>query len=693
MNRLQDATSPYLQLHKDNPVNWRNWGAEAFAEAEASGKPILLSIGYTGCHWCHVMNDESFSKASTAALMNDQFVNILVDREERPDIDQIYQAAANQMGHNGGWPLTIFLTPKGAPYYVGSYFGDERKGDVPSFTEAVTEMGKRYREQPEQVQQTGAQFINALNVLWNRDMRGNLENDFIDTSAIRIAQRFDLFYGGLEGQVKFANPPALEVLWRAYLRTAMPPIAQLTGVAVDHILLGGLRDHVGGGFYRYCNDERWLIPHYEKMLSDNALLIDFLTMMWQFNRNALCHSAIREAVEWMLREMKVGDAFASSLSPDSEGEEGKYYLWSEAEIDATLVGTFVQRFKTIYSVRREGNLANTGRNILHRVGSPVTGTLTEADEAMLSKQRELLLGARQKRVAPMRDDKVLADWNGYAIAALANAGAAFNNAEWTTAAIKAFDFVAKTLGEGDRLYHSWYAGTRGTLGFADDYASMARAALVLWEVTSEKRFLDHAKRWTETLNNLYWSQDMGGYCFTANDAEPLPVRTRMVFDQGAPSANSTMMTVLSRLSLITTDQSYAERAQTIAMVFAGEAQRTGLSMPSYFSNLETLSLGLQIVIVGPRTSAKTNELVQAVFGRSFPNRLLMVVDPNDTLPEGHPAHGKTMQNGFPTAYICQRTTCSPPITNPVQLSQVLQLPQQQQRQQMAQQGQPQMART
>ncbi|HEX2590812.1 MAG TPA: thioredoxin domain-containing protein [Rhizomicrobium sp.] len=684
MTRLQDATSPYLLLHKDNPVNWYTWGPEAFAEAEATGKPIFLSIGYTGCHWCHVMNDESFSKSDVAQLMNDKFVNIIVDREERPDIDQVYQAAANTMGHNGGWPLNIFLNSKGQPYYVGSYLPPEPRDNLPAFKDALDMNAGRYHEEASTVASNATQVTTALDQTWNRDMRGNLGNDFLDNAAVRMAQRFDLFFGGMTGQVKFANTLALETLWRAYLRTGIPAFAQFAGVALDHVLLGGLRDHVGGGFYRYCNDERWTVPHYEKMLVDNALILDYVTLLWQHNRNTLCRDAINETVAWMLREMKVGDAFASSLAPDSEGEEGKYYLWTEAEIDAALQGTFVQRFKTLYNIRREGNLSN-GKNILHRVGSPVTGQLSDADQAMITKQHEALLKIRQKRVAPMRDDKVLCDANAYAIYALANAGMAMNNQEWIAIAVKAFDFIVKTLGDGDRLYHSWRDGKRMSLGFADDYASMARAALLLNEITGDKRYIDYAKRWTTTMNQHYWNEAMGGYCFTADDAEPLIVRTRMIFDQPAPSANATMMVVLGRLHLITGEQQYFERAQMIAHVFANEATRVWQSMPAYFNALEQMSMALQIVVIGP-PGTRTREMVQAAFGRSFPNRLVTVVAPDEPLPPNHPAFGKTMQNGVPTAYICQRNSCSPPVVTPVQLSQILQLPQQQRGQAQAPQA-------
>ncbi|HEX9158756.1 MAG TPA: hypothetical protein VF835_00890, partial [Rhizomicrobium sp.] len=372
----------------------------------------------------------------------------------------------------------------------------------------------------------------------------------------------------------------------------------------------------------------------------------------------------------LLRDMMVEDGFASSIDADQDGEEGKYYLWTEAEIDAALMGTFVQRFKQVYGVRREGNFE--GRNILHRLGGGYP--LSEADEALLKKQRELLLAVRQKRKAPIRDDKVLADWNGMAIAALANAGMVFRNAAWTTAAIRAFGFVETALGDDDRLSHSWRGGARQHTGFADDYAQMARAAFILWEATGEKRFLARAQSWTEVLNEHFWDAQNGGYFYTADDSDPLIVRTRVVFDQATPSANAVMIGVLSRLHFATADNAWRDRANALIQAFAGEVQRAWLSMANYMNGLEVAMTALQIVIVGQIDNPKTHELANAVLGRSLPCRTLIVVDPRESLPAAHPAQGKTMQNGQPTAYVCQRMTCSAPITNPVTLSQILQLP-------------------
>jgi uncharacterized protein YyaL (SSP411 family) len=406
------------------------------------------------------------------------------------------------------------------------------------------------------------------------------------------------------------------------------------------------------------------------MLYDNALLIDILTLLWQHNRSPLYRDRVEETVDWVLREMMVEQGFAASLDADTGGEEGKYYVWTEAEIDAALMGTFVQRFKESYAVTREGNFQ--GRNILHRAASAYP--LPDADEALLKRQRALLLAQRQKRTPPFRDDKVLTDWNGLMIAALANAGTVFRKPQWITAAIQAFEFVVKVQGDGDRLYHSWRNGTRGHTGFSDDYAQMIRAALALWEATGDKQYLDRAHAWTRILNEHFWDAQNGGYFHTPDDAEQLIIRARNVFDQSTPSANGTMVGLLAKLNFATAEPSYRDNCNALIQAFSGEVNRAYISMGSYLNGIETALTSLQIVIVGPRNSAKTHELAAAVLGRSLPNRLLTIVDPGDSLPVGHAAHGKTMQNGQPTAFVCQRMTCSAPITNPVTLSQVLLLP-------------------
>jgi uncharacterized protein YyaL (SSP411 family) len=372
-----------------------------------------------------------------------------------------------------------------------------------------------------------------------------------------------------------------------------------------------------------------------------------------------------------MREMLVeGSGFASSLDADSEGHEGRFYTWTDAEIDAALVGTMVPRFKQAYGVTREGNFE--GRNILHRFIS-VQG-LTQADENLFAAQRAKLLAAREKRERPMRDDKVLADWNGMTIAALANAGAVMRQPQWLEAARRAFDFVVAKLGDGDMLYHTYREGKRQHAGFADDYANMARAALFLWEATGEAAYLERAKAWTRVLDEQFWDLAQSGYAFSPPRDEPVQVRIRTAFDNQTPAANGLMLEVLARLFYVTGDQAYGERVNALITAFSGDVPQGYLQMGSFLNGFEFCVLAVQLVIIGPSNDSRTHDLINAVFGRALPNRILIVVPPGQTFPEGHPMHGKTMQNGQPTAYVCQGQTCSPPVTSAVSLSQMLQLP-------------------
>ena len=669
-NALAASNSPYLAAHKDNLVKWRIWGAEALAEARAADKPILLSIGYTGCSWCHVLNSEAFSDEAVAAKINDNFIPILADREERPDLDLIYQGAAGAMRHNGGWPLNIFLTPDAAPFWVTGYLPREDKQDIPSFTRVLGDVATLYQTDKVKVAEISATVRASLENLYNRDMATPQENMNLDMAALRIAQNYDIFFGGLNGQIKFPNALLLELMWRAFLRTGMPQFSQLIFTTLDSMLFGGVHDHIGGGFFRHSSDERWLEPVFEKMLYDNAQIIEVCISAAQFNRNELCRQRVTETVEWLLRDMRVGDGFAAAAGSGDEAEDSKFYTWSEAEIDAALVGTFSARFKQVYGVTRDGNFK--GRNLPRRLGNPVPAN--EADEALLAKQRSMLLAARDKRAKPWRDERLLADWNGLAIAAIARAGIVFEKPEWVQAAIAAFDHVSLTLGDGDRLAHVASGGVKGIGGFADDYANMARAALQLWEITGDERFLAPAKLWTKTLDTLFWNTQIGGYCYTAGDAEPLFVRPRMLFDNPTPSANGTMLTVLTRLALLTGETDYMSRASTLGATFGDEANRVMNGSGSFFGGFEYLANSLIILVVGHKGNAKTQELVRTFWGKPVPNGMVVQIEPGAPLPPGHPATGRGMQGGHPTAYICQSGQCSDGFTDAAILANALTLP-------------------
>ena len=669
-NALAASTSPYLAAHKDNLVQWRIWGPEALAEARAADKPILLSIGYVSCSWCHVLNNEAFMDEAVAAQINDNFIPILVDREERPDLDLVYQGAAGAMRHNGGWPLNIFLTPDGVPFWVTGYLPKEDKNEIPSFTRLLGDVSKLYQTDKVKVAEISATVRSALEELYNRDMSAVQENMNLDMAALRIAQNYDIFFGGMPGALKFPNALMLDLLWRAFLRNGMPQFSQLVFTTLDSMLFGGVYDHVGGGFFRHSQDERWLEPVFEKMLYDNAQLIDVCTNAWQFNRNELCRQRVTETVEWLLRDMRVEGGFAAAIGSGNEEEDAKYYTWSEAEIDAALVGTFSARFKQVYGVTRDGNFK--GRNLPRRLGNPVPAN--EADETLLVKQRGMLLAAREKRNRPRRDERLLADWNGLAIAAIARAGMVFEKPEWTQAATQAFDHVVATLGEGDRLAHIANKGAKGSVGIADDYANMARAALQLWEVTGDERFLAPAKMWAKTLDTHFWNNQLGGYCYNADDAEQLFIRPRMLFDNPTPSANGTMLTVLTRLALLTGETDYMSRASTLAVTFGDEANRVMNGSGAFFTGFEYLVNSLVLVVVGHKGNSKTQELLRAFWGKPVPNGMIVQIEPGDPLPPGHPATGRGMINGQSTIYLCQMGNCSEGITDPAVLSNTLTLP-------------------
>jgi uncharacterized protein YyaL (SSP411 family) len=667
-NLLGSEISPYLLQHKDNPVHWRPWGPDALAEAELAGKPILVSVGYSACHWCHVMAHESFEDPETAVLMNELFVSVKIDREERPDLDLRFQTTIAALGQPGGWPLTIFLTPKGEAFWGGTYFPKEETATRPAFKTVLNDLARLVRENSPAIGENSAQINDLLQRSWNQSRAGGLNAGMLNQFAVRVGQTYDVFFGGIAGAPKFPNVPSLELLLRAFVRTKVPQFDQLVGTTLDFMCQGGIYDHLGGGFARYSVDDRWLLPHFEKMLYDNAQLVEALTLAWQLGRQPLHLMRIEETIGWMLREMQVeGAGFASSLNADSDGEEGAYYLWSESEIDATLTGTFAKRFKDTYGVTREGNYQ--GKNILNRLQA--IRLLPDADEALLAKQREKLFAVREKRVKPTRDDKLLTDWNGLAITALANAGAVFRRTEWTGRAIRAFQFVCEKMSDGDRLFHSYRAGKRQQAGFADDYAQMSCAALTLWEMTNDHAALKRAQAWTRVLNEHFWDHTFGGYCFTPDDGEPAKVRIRTAIDTHVPSVNATMVGVLARLHIITGSQEYRDRCNLLLQAFAGDIGTNFNQMASYINNFEFVALAQQVVIVGAVTDSRTHTLIQTVLGRCLPNRLLMVIGPNEKLPADHPAHGKTMEGGQPTAYICTRTECSAPITSPVALSQAL----------------------
>jgi uncharacterized protein YyaL (SSP411 family) len=671
-NRLGEETSPYLLQHKDNPVHWQGWNAETLEAAKAADKPILLSIGYAACHWCHVMAHESFENPAIAAQMNENFVNIKVDREERPDLDAIYMNALALTGEHGGWPLTMFLTPDGEPFWGGTYFPPEPRWGRPGFPQILTSIAAAYRDKRDDVAKNVAALREGLQRL-GRPQPGEgdapetppeISAGLLDRIAERLLREVDLLNGGIGTAPKFPQAGIFELLWRAWKRTGREPYRDAVLRTLTTISQGGIYDHLGGGYARYATDARWLVPHFEKMLYDNAELISLLTLVWQETHDPLYAQRIAETVGWLEREMvNEQGGFASSLDADSEHEEGKFYVWSEPEVYAVL-GDQADLFKRFYDVDAEGNWE--GHTILNRLGHPA---LADAEtEAALARCRELLLAARAPRVRPGLDDKVLADWNGLIIAALAEAGLTFERADWVTLARRAFGFIGKHMAAPDgRLRHSWRVGKARHPASVDDYANLCRAALSLHEATSDSAYLARARGWVAVLDRHHWDAAEGGYFFAADDTRDLIARVKTAHDAAVPSGNGTMVGVLTRLALLTGEDEYRRRAEAIIATFAGEVARNFFPLATLINNAELALKPLQIVLVGERDDPGLAGLRRAVYRMSLPNRVVLAVAPAEALPEGHPAHGKGLIGGRPAAYVCDGPVCSLPITEPQSL--------------------------
>ena len=674
-NLLRNETSPYLLQHQDNPVHWRAWGPEAFAEARAAGKPVLLSVGYAACHWCHVMAHESFENEAMAAVQNELFVNIKVDREERPDVDSIYQHALALLGQQGGWPLTMFLTPEGEPYWGGTYFPPESRWGRPGFVDVLRAMASAYANDPEKVRNNVAAIKEALGKAAEpKAGPGSLSTALLDQIAERLAREVDPVHGGIGNAPKFPNPSIFQLLWRGWVRSRNPAFRTAVVNTLVHMCQGGIYDHLGGGFARYSTDERWLAPHFEKMLYDNAQLVELLTLAWQDAREPLFEERVRETVGWLFREMIAETApdgtaaFAATLDADSEGEEGTFYVWSEAEIDG-LLGEDAALFKRVYDVSAGGNWEH--KNILNRLNS--LELLDDAAEAKLAECRARLFTAREPRVRPGWDDKVLADWNGLMIAGLAKAGPAFGEPAWVAAAERAFAFVATHMtAEEGRLRHSWRGGQLKHPATLEDYANMIRAGLLLYEVTGRQDYLDRAVRWVETVDRHYADREHGGYFMAADDTEMLIQRPRSAADNATPSGNGVMAEALARLFYLTGEDRYRIAAERTVAAFSGEIERNFFPLATLLNASELLDNAVQVVVAGERDAPDTRALLGAAYRVSLPNGIILVAEGGKSLPEAHPARGKGPVEGRAAAYVCRGPVCSLPVTEPEALRAQLQ---------------------
>lgn len=661
LNRLAGETSPYLLQHKNNPVDWYPWGPEALTRAKAENKPILLSIGYAACHWCHVMAHESFEDPATADLMNNLFVNIKVDREERPDIDKIYMAALHALGQQGGWPLTMFLTADGEPFWGGTYFPPTPKYGQPAFADILKEISRLYTQEPEKIHANQKALTQHLRKQVNTE--GAPPHDLTFQVAERLLTIMDAERGGVRGAPKFPQTGILETLWHSAIATGSTPQKKAVSLALTHMSEGGIYDHLGGGYARYSVDADWLVPHFEKMLYDNALLIDRLTAAWSEDKTPLFKQRVEETIAWIQTEMMVPEkAFAASLDADSEGEEGKFYVWSLPEITEHL-GDDATIFASHYDVTDTGNFE--GHSILNRTAH-INTAISPETEARLGTLREKLLAVRDQRTRPGWDDKTLIDWNGLAIAALARAALTFDRPDWLSTAQTAYQFVTTKMRAHGRTFHTYRAGKLQHAAMSDGLANMIDASLALFEATQNWSFVDTAQSLASELDAHYWDDDQGGYFFTADDAEALLTRTRTAADDATPAANGALPALYVKLYVLTGDTHYRTRADQLITAFAGAAMENPFPHGRWLASFDTAQNLTQIVLIGDPDSPATKSLKERALSLSLPTRLLIIHDPakNSPLPPDHPAFGKTMIEGKPAAYICTGPVCSQPVTDP-----------------------------
>jgi uncharacterized protein len=684
-NRLASETSPYLLQHRHNPVDWYPWGPEALARATAEDKPILLSVGYSACHWCHVMEHESFEDEETAALMNEHFINVKVDREERPDIDSIYMVAVQQLTGRGGWPMTVFLTPTGEPFYGGTYFPPEAKHGLPSFRQVLLSVAQAYRERREEVADSAQELRGLLQ--HHASLRapvGVLDETVLDRAYQRIAADYDARRGGFGRAPKFPQPLSLEVLLRHWRRTGSGDALRMLEHSLQSMAAGGIYDHLGGGFHRYSVDARWLVPHFEKMLYDNALLARLYLHAYQATGKVGYRRVVEETLRYVRREMTgpVG-GFFSAQDADSEGVEGKFFVWTPAAIDEALGAEEGPLFRAYFDVTEQGNwegdhhapppepisILNTPRS-LEEVAAEV-GVSAERLQGVIDRGREVLYERRAHRTWPGLDDKVLTSWNALMLQAFAEAARILARDDYLETATRNAEFLLRELRRDGTLLRTWKGGQAKIDAFLEDYALLVQALISLYEASFEPRWLSEARALGDTMVERFWESEEGVFYDAARDAEPLVVRPRDFYDNPMPSGNSAAVMALLRLGRLLGEARYS-RIGRQAMEAMG---RLLTDMPAGFGHLLAaldfeFAPPREVAIVGRRTEPGTQALLNVLASRYLPNVVLACAEPGSL---GEAAQfiplleGRGLVDGRAAAYVCESYACRMPVTEPAEL--------------------------
>ena len=681
-NRLGRESSPYLRQHADNPVDWYPWGEEALGRARDEDRPILLSIGYSACHWCHVMERESFEDREVAALMNERFVNIKVDREERPDIDQVYMRAVQAITGSGGWPMTVFLTPDTVPYYGGTYFPPEGRHGLPSFRQVLEAASDAYRLRPDEVRGAGRQLVDALGKAGAGGPGGTASAAALDQSFLTLSKQYDRRHGGFGTAPKFPQPVTLELLLRHHLRTGEGAALDMVVHTLRRMAAGGMRDHLGGGFHRYSVDARWLVPHFEKMLYDNALLARAYLDAYRVTGAEDLRAVAEDTLDYLRSDLLAPEGgFYSARDADSEGEEGVFYVWTLPEIEEVLGSAEARLFARVYDVSAGGNFE--GSNILHlphEIGAVARSQGTSGEELSerLAPHRQALREARARREPPFRDEKVLTSWSSMAVRAFAEAGAALERPDYLEVATAGADFLWTRMRANGRLLHTYMAGQAGTegeakiAGFLDDHAALGNALLSLHGATLEPRWLDAARWLCDQVLGLFWDEAAGTVFDTPADGEPLLLRPRDPMDNATPSGPSLAAELLLRAGHVFDEGRYLSAAERILHTEANALMRFGPAFGRMLSVLDRwLAEPEEVVVIGAPGDRATRALIGAAHARLHRNLTVVGRSPEERVAGVPLLQDRALLDGRPAAYLCRRYACRAPVSEPRQVRDIL----------------------